>query len=201
MATTLGEGFRLYQALKPDVLITDLSVRSDALDGVSFIRRLRTHDEQTPVLVFSMHQDVTVAFRAIEAGASGYLLKDAQPEEFLEAFQTVRQGGSYISRAVASEIALAEVDAMADPTRTSTNRELHVLSRIAEGNSYSVIADELHVSYKAVAHTVSAIKAKLNARSLADLMRICIVNLPYESERRGAWALCSDAGLQCGLEA
>ena len=59
-ASSLVDGFRLYRTIKPDLIVVDLSVRSGALDGISFIRRLRVHDKTTPILVFSMHSDPVI---------------------------------------------------------------------------------------------------------------------------------------------
>src|SRR5688572_1607548 len=68
VASTLSEGFRLYRQKDPDMIIVDLSMQSGALGGLSFIRRLRVHDERTPVLVLSMHFDRMIVSRALEVG-------------------------------------------------------------------------------------------------------------------------------------
>ena len=183
-AATLVEGFRLYRTNRPDVIVVDLSVRSGALDGISFIRRLRIHDKTTPILVFSMHADPVIVSRTLQVGATGYLLKDTWSDEFIKAFQKVREGQPYISHELASEVAFMEARGTASPLRALTLRELHTLSLIAEGKSYGSIADELHVSYKTVANTASLIKTKLGAKSLPELMRIAIAHLPTESGRR-----------------
>ena len=91
-AQTLADGFRLYRMQKPDVIIVDLAMRTGALDGLSFIRRLRLHDARTPVLVFTMHSDPVIVSRALEVGATGYVLKDTSSDEVLKAFQKVREG-------------------------------------------------------------------------------------------------------------
>ena len=125
-----------------------------------------------------MHSDPTIVRRALEAGATGYVLKDAAPEEFLKAFQTVRQGRPYLSHDVASEIAFNETRNVTSPLRALTVRELQTLSLIASGQSYGAIAEELGVSYKTVANTTSQIKVKLGARNLPELMRIAIQYIP-----------------------
>jgi len=174
-AATLVEGFRLYRTNRPDVIV---------VDGISFIRRLRIHDKTTPILVFSMHADPVIVSRTLQVGATGYLLKDTWSDEFIKAFQKVREGQPYISHELASEVAFMEARGTASPLRALTLRELHTLSLIAEGKSYGSIADELHVSYKTVANTASLIKTKLGAKSLPELMRIAIAHLPTESGRR-----------------
>ena len=83
-AQSLADGFRLYRMQKPDVIIVDLAMRTGALGGLSFIRRLRLHDQRTPVLVFTMHSDPVIVSRALEVGATGYVLKDTSSDEVLE---------------------------------------------------------------------------------------------------------------------
>ncbi len=180
---SLAEGYRQYRAHEPHVIIVDLSIKTAALGGISFVRRLRSHDKKTPVLVLSMHGDPTVIRRALEAGATGYLLKDASSEEFLKAFHTVRSGKPYLSHEVASEIAFSETQINANPLSVLTVRELQMLSLVAEGKSYGAIAEDLDISYKTVANTTSQIKVKLGARSLPELMRIAIQHLPEPSGR------------------
>lgn len=181
----LADGYRQYRAHRPNVIIVDLSIKTATLGGLSFVRRLRLHDKKTPILVLSMHSDPMIIRRALEAGATGYVLKDAPSEEFLRAFNTVRQGKPYLSHEVASEIAFSETLAASSPLQSLTVRELQTLALISEGKSYGDIADELSISYKTVANTTSQIKNKLGARSLPELMRIAIQHLPAPSSRRG----------------
>ncbi len=184
-SASLTEGYRQYRAHRPDVIIVDLSIKTAALGGISFVRRLRAHDKRTPILVLSMHGDPTIIRRALEAGATGYLLKDAPSDEFLKAFHTVRAGKPYLSHEVASEIAFNETSLDANPLKALTVRELQMLSLIAEGKSYGAIAEELDLSYKTIANTTSQIKVKLGVRSLPELMRIAIQHLPKPTGRIG----------------
>src|SRR4030042_5929091 len=68
-AQSLADGFRMYRTQKPDVIIVDLAMRTGALGGLSFIRRLRPHYTRTPILVFSMHNDPFIVSRALKIGA------------------------------------------------------------------------------------------------------------------------------------
>jgi two-component system invasion response regulator UvrY len=178
VAASLSEGFRLYRQKKPDMIIVDLSMQSGALGGLSFIRRLRIHDERTPVLVLSMHSDRMIVSRALEVGANGYLLKDTSSEEFVKAFRQVRDGQPYLSHELASQIAFMEARGDRNPLSRMTLRELQTLALIADGRPYISIAEELHVSYKTVVNTCAQLKTKLGVRSLPELMRIAIQHLP-----------------------
>ena len=114
-AQSLADGFRLYRMQRPDVIIVDLAMRTGALGGLSFIRRLRLHDQRTPVLVFTMHSDPVIVSRALEVGATGYVLKDTSSEEVLKAFQKVREGRPYLSHDLASEVAFMEARGTTNP--------------------------------------------------------------------------------------
>jgi two-component system, NarL family, invasion response regulator UvrY len=176
-AQSLTDGFRLYRKHCPDMIIVDLAMRTGALSGLSFIRRLRRHDQHTPVLVFTMHSDPIVVSRAVEVGATGYVLKDSSPEEVLQAFNKVRQSKPYISQDLASEVAFMEIRGTTNPLKRMTVRELQTLSFVAEGKSYGVIAEHLHVSYKTVANTCTQLKAKLGVHTLPELTQTAIEHL------------------------
>jgi DNA-binding NarL/FixJ family response regulator len=177
-AASLAQGFRIYRQKRPDVIIVDLSMRSRALGGLSFIRRLRIHDARTPIRVFSMHADPVIVSRALEVGANGYLLKDTSSEEFIKALRKVHAGLPYLSHELASQIAFMEAQGNRSPLKAMTLRELQTLLLIAEGKPYIAIAEELHVSYKTVVNTCARLKSKLGVRTLHELMRIAIQHLP-----------------------
>ncbi len=177
-ASSLAQGFRIYRAQRPDVIILDLAVKSGALGGISFIHRLRLYDRAVPILVFSMHRDPIVVRRAIDAGATGYIPKDTPFDEFARALARVRQGKRYLSSEVASDVVFMEARGGANPLKVLTTRELQTLSLLAEGKPYGAIAEELHVSYKTIANTCSLLKTKLRVGSLPELMRLAIQHLP-----------------------
>jgi DNA-binding CsgD family transcriptional regulator len=118
--------------------------------------------------------DAIIVKRAIEAGANGYLLKDTSSEEFLRAFKRVRAGGQYISPELAAEIAFFGAGRTADPKTALTPREMEMRALLADGKSYGDIAAQLHISYKTVANTASQLKAKLNAKTLPELVHHAI---------------------------
>jgi two-component system, NarL family, invasion response regulator UvrY len=174
-ATSVADGYRLFCRRRPDVVIVDLALGGLGLGGLDLIRRLRMDEAQTPILVLSMHGDPVIVSRAMEAGATGYVLKDSPPESLLEAFGTVRRGAPYLSHQLALQVALLGTHGrggkrVADLTR----RELQTLALLAEGKSYDQIAQELGVSYKTVANTSSQLKVKLGARTLPELIRMAI---------------------------
>jgi DNA-binding NarL/FixJ family response regulator len=177
-AQGVAEGFHLYRAHKPDVVIVDLAMRSGVLNGLSFVRRLRLHDADTPLLVFTMHSDPIIVSRALELGANGYVLKDAPPEEVVAAFQRVREGKSYLSHELAAEVAFNQAREKTNPLRQLSLRELQTLALVAEGKPYGTIAEQLNVSYKTVANICTQLKAKFGVKTLPELMRIAIEHVP-----------------------
>lgn len=182
-AQTVAEGLRLYRRHKPEMIVADLAMQTGALGGLSLIRHLRIHDDTTPILIFTMHSDPVIVSRAIEIGATGYVLKDAPSDEVVRAFNKVRMGGSYLSHELASDVASMEARGKSNPLRAMTLRELQTLALIAEGRPYGAIAEELNVSYKTVANTCAQLKSKLGVRRLPELTRAALHYLPSAGSR------------------
>jgi DNA-binding NarL/FixJ family response regulator len=172
-------GYRLYRRHHPDVVIVDLAMQGGGLGGLEVIRRMRSHDRRSRILVFSMHSDPIIAARALEAGATGYVLKDSN--ELMKAFDQVRSGTPYLSNDLAMQVALVRTGVQANPLADLTPRELQTLSLLAEGKPYGRIAEELNVSYRTVVNACSQLKQKLNAKNLPELIRAAVRLVPAES--------------------
>lgn len=173
-ASSVLSGYRLFLRGHPNVVILDLAMHGNGLAGLSLVRRIRAQSPRTPILVFSMHADPVIASRALEAGATGYLLKDTSASDLLEAFEKVRCGVPYISHGLATQVALLSARGKRGTVAELTPRELQTLSLLAEGKAYTQIAEELGVSYKTVANTCSQLKIKLGASNLAELIHRAI---------------------------
>lgn len=176
-ARDLVSGYRLYRRHRPDVVIVDLALQGSGLAGLPLIQRIKAHDARTRILVLSMHSDPTIVKRALQAGATGYVLKDTAPEELVEALEKVRVGKPYLSSDLAVQVALTGNGAQSDPLAELTPRELQTLSLLAEGRSYGHITEEIGVSYKTVVNTCSQLKQKLGARTLPELIRMAVQHL------------------------
>ncbi len=172
-------GYRLYRRHHPDVVIVDLAMQGGGLGGLEVIRRMRSHDPRSRILVFSMHSDPIIAARALEAGATGYVLKDSN--ELMKAFDQVRSGTPYLSNDLAMQVALVRTGVRANPLADLTPRELQTLSLLAAGKPYGRIAEELNVSYKTVVNACSQLKQKLNAKNLPELIRAAVQLMSTES--------------------
>jgi NarL family two-component system response regulator LiaR len=148
-----AEALEAAERLSPDVVLIDLVM--PGVDGIEAIRGLRERAPSVRAIVLSSFIDDEKLFPAVRAGAAGYLLKDVQPQELVEAIRTVHAGGALLHPRVASRL-LEEL--ATDPL---TPREREVLSLIGRGMANKVIARELSLSEKTVKAHVSSILAKL----------------------------------------
>jgi len=153
------------------LIVLDLNL--PGLGGLELLRRLVRAAPKTPILVFSQHAEAIYATKALEAGARGFVSKNAMPEEFLEAVDAVLAGTVAIEKSVQREMAVRDLaeDAYLKPL---TERDLEILRLLAAGNSLSEIAAKLGIAYKTVANTLSRIKEKLGVGQTSDLIRIAI---------------------------
>jgi two-component system, NarL family, invasion response regulator UvrY len=124
--------------------------------------------------VLSMHNDPMIVARSLEAGASGYVLKDTSSEELVKAVQKVSAGVPFLSGELAMKVALTGTSARTNPLAGLTPRELQVLALLAEGKPYDAIARELSVSYKTVVNVSSQLKGKLAASTLPQLVSTAV---------------------------
>lgn len=165
------EALTLARETVPDLVILDLNLPN--LGGLEAIRRLRLDLPALRILAFSMHTEAIYVTRALEAGALGYVSKNAAPDELLAAVQKVAEGGRYIEAEIAQEMALQ--NAPAPPSLQSlSERELEILRLLGRGHSLTEIAGSLGVAYKTVANTCTQIKAKLGVARTSDLIRLSI---------------------------
>ncbi|WP_374309072.1 response regulator [Methylocella sp.] len=169
--------YRLFHRMKPELVVVDLVLKSAGLAGLDLIRRMRRRDPAVRILIFSMHADPVIISRALEAGAVGYVVKDAGVEEFVEAVKTVCAGKPYLSVAVATQVALLGAHAASHPLSELSRREIQILSLLAAGKSYRAIAEEMSVSYKTVVNVTSLLRRKLGVGSLAELIAAAVRNL------------------------
>lgn len=160
------------RASRPDLIVLDINL--PGIGGLDLLRRLLAEDDRLRVLMLSMHAEPIYATRAIEAGARGYLSKNAPPGELMAAIARVGGGGHYIENEIAQELALQRIaPAPAQPRLTA--RELEIVRLLAAGSSLSQIADTLRLGYKTVANACTGLKAKLGVSRTADLLRVSIL--------------------------
>ncbi len=168
------EALALCREWRPDLVVLDLNL--PGLGGLELIKRLGMEEKAPRILVLSLHDDPLYAMRALEAGAAGYVSKNAAPAEILEGIRRVGDGQSYVAPNLAQEMALFSVRAPAHRLNDLTRRDLEILRLLGDGSSLQQIADALGLSYKTIANTCGQIKAKLGVQRTAELIRIAIEN-------------------------
>jgi DNA-binding NarL/FixJ family response regulator len=167
----------LVRQLSPDIVIADITMPN--LNGVDATRDITRDFPDVKVIALSMHTNRAFVADMLKAGASGYVLKECTFDELVTAIRTVANGGTYLSPGVASVVVRDYVRRLAitpqSPLETLTDRERRVLQLIAEGQNTKQIALQLHVSTKTVEANRRKIMEKLDAHSIADLVKSAIV--------------------------
>jgi DNA-binding NarL/FixJ family response regulator len=166
----------LARELSPDVIIMDITMPD--LNGIEACRRLLAEAPEARVVALSMHSDEQFVEEMLEAGASGYLLKDCALEELSRAIRSAVAGQSYLSPGIAGIVVKTyqrDFPKGESPrSRVLTPREREVLQLVAEGNSSKKISALLHVSMKTVEAHRHQIMHKLNIHSVAELTKYAI---------------------------
>lgn len=168
----IAEATRLH----PDVVIIDIAMPE--LNGVDATRQLRAQMPGIRVIALSMNADRRYVMAMLEAGASGYLLKNAASEELLAALEAVARGDTYLSPAIAGNVVDHAIrgtpGSRLPPSRPLSVREREVLQLLAEGKSSKEIATALNVAVPTVETHRRQIMDKLGLRSVAELTKYAI---------------------------
>jgi DNA-binding NarL/FixJ family response regulator len=146
-------------------------------NGLEALVQIKQQAPQLPVLVLSIHSADQYSVRALKAGASGYLTKDAAPNELVDAVQQLLLGKKYITAAVAEKLAdTVQGNQPAVPHEALSDREFEVLLLIAKGLSISEIAESLSLSVTTISTYRARVIEKMKLKSNADLIIYAIEN-------------------------
>jgi DNA-binding NarL/FixJ family response regulator len=161
--------------LRPDVIVADVSMPH--LNGIDALVRLRQGGDHTPVVFLTMHRDVAFARRALEAGASGFVLKHSAPAELLTAIRAALEGQIYLTPQLAGEV----LDSMkqgpgkaADPVVSLTPRQREIVQLVAEGRSAKEIAASLSISTRTVEFHKYQMMETLGLHTTSELIHFAI---------------------------
>ncbi len=162
------EALTALSACKPDVVLMDIQLPK--MSGVECVSRLKDALPSTQIIMVTVYQDPERIFRALRAGASGYLLKRASPDQVLSAIRDVQQGGVPMSAEIARKvIGYFRTQPVATPeVERLSPRELEILNLIAPGFSNKEIADRLNISIESVRWHLKNIYHKLHVHSRTE---------------------------------
>jgi len=169
---TAEEALVEIPAHKPDVVLMDVNLPGKS--GIECVARLKESLPKTQVIMLTVYRHQELIFKALQAGACGYLLKRCSPEELLKAITEVRTGGAPMTPEIARM--LVEVYQRKPlnpaPTEELTAREMEILARLSEGLSNKEIADRVSVSYDTVRAHLHHIYEKLHVRGRTEAVRM-----------------------------
>ncbi|SDL11432.1 response regulator [Streptomyces indicus] len=180
-----AEAVRLVSELRPDVALMD--IRMPGLDGIEATRRIVAAGDRTRVLILTTFDLDEYAYAGLRAGASGFLVKDAQPEELLAGIRAVASGDAVVAPSLTRRLldayadrlpAPGDTEATAQDSRISqlTEREREILTVIGQGWTNAEIAERFHLAESTVKTHVGRILAKTGARD-----RVQAVILAYDT--------------------
>jgi len=166
------EALRAVAERKPDLLLIDLSMPK--MGGLDAIREIKRYEPETKILVLTVHETEEFVLAALNAGASGYVLKDATHQELILAIRSVLREKRYLSPDISAKVIEGYIDGRKAVKSTSsweslTLREREILKLIAEGRKNKEIADILFLSAKTVAKHRANLMNKLDLHSASAL--------------------------------
>jgi len=167
-AADAERAYTLFLEHEPDVIVMDVSM--PGVSGLDSIRRIINRSPAARILVFTMHEDASIAERAIQLGARGYVTKSNSPEILTAAVAEVAGGGLALSPDIAKSIAVLKLSGEQNLLEQLSAREFEIFRLLAAGRPVTEIARLLNLSGKTVANYHSLIKQKLNLSSDVELV-------------------------------
>jgi two-component system, NarL family, invasion response regulator UvrY len=158
-----------------DIVISDITMPGRS--GLDILKQIKQNHPKLPVLILSMHQEDHYAIRALKAGASGYLNKDCDQKELIEAVNRLMLGKKYITFSIAEKLTSNfEADTDKLPHELLSDREFEVFKFLATGKTVSDIADQLFLSTNTVSTYRARILSKMHLKSNAELTLYAMEN-------------------------
>jgi two-component system nitrate/nitrite response regulator NarL len=189
------EALELIRTLQPEVVLTDLDM--PRMDGLALTQAVHREFPEVKILILSMHANTEYILRILQSGAAGYVSKEADPAELLQAIHAVHRGESYFSADVARQALKQMVVAegtVATATPELTQRERQVLLGIAQGLTNKQIAERLGVGIRTVETHRQNIMEKLGIHTVAGLTRYAVAKGLLPSEARPSQNNASPSG-------
>jgi DNA-binding NarL/FixJ family response regulator len=153
---------------QPDVVLMDINMAG--MNGIECVRQLKTLAPQIQILMFTIYEDTEQIFKALAAGATGYLLKRLEPGELLQSIRDVHTGGSPMSNSIARKVVASfqQANQAGEKQNLLTPREQAVLDCLAQGLAYKQIGDKLGISINTIRAHLRHIYEKLHVQSRTE---------------------------------
>ncbi len=151
--------------VKPEVVLMDINL--PGMNGVECVRQLKPLLPQTQVMMLTVYEDTENIFKALAAGASGYMLKRTSTKELIEAIHEIKRGGSPMTIHIARKV-VQSFQKAAQSTENLSEREQQVLDLLSQGLIYKEIAEKLGISYETVHTYIRRIYEKLQVRTRTE---------------------------------
>jgi DNA-binding NarL/FixJ family response regulator len=169
------EVIRIIQLKRPDVVIMDIDM--PGINGIEGVKLIRKNFPAVNILMQTVFEDVEKVFAAIKAGAGGYILKNAESKNILDAIREVYTGGAPMSPSIARKVLLHFQSDPSVPVKEDYHlsaREKEVLALLVQGFSYKMIADKLFITYATVRAHMTKIYEKLHVGSMTEAVAMAI---------------------------
>lgn len=188
-AASTEEALTLVPDADPDLVLADIAL--GGLNGLEFVKRLGALRPHIPVLVISLHDESHYADRALRAGARGYVMKDSDDRDILDAIRRILTGGFAFSDAVQQQLFLARQGRTASPASpidSLSDRELELFHHIGRGLTTAEVARAMHISPKTVETHRTNVREKLGATTTAELVRRAVLWVQEQDAARAPTA-------------
>jgi two-component system response regulator NreC len=174
-----SELFDVLKKLKPDILLMDISLPK--MSGILITEKLSREYPDIKVIMLTANDTDEMVFDSFKAGAMGYLPKDIEHEELVDAIITVSEGNEYLAQSISSGVlknyfkrARAGSHKQLKSEKELTKREIEVIELFCEGLSYKEIADRLNISVRTIESHKKSILEKLELNSIVDIVKYAI---------------------------
>ncbi|MDE2428366.1 MAG: response regulator transcription factor [Burkholderiales bacterium] len=169
------EAIRMARNIECNVILLEIALPDK--NGLEVLKQIKSENSSAQILIFSAYREDQYAIRALKAGASGYLSKQSQPDQLIDAVRQVSNGLKYISPQLAQELANNLNQEHEDELhKTLSDREYQTMTMIASGKSVGDIAKDLSLSVKTISEYRARILLKMKLRHNAELTHYAIKN-------------------------
>lgn len=171
-AATGAQVFDILRQTPVDLVLLDMSM--PGVSGATLIHHIRSQNDAPNILVLSMHNEVEIARRALDAGASGYLTKDSDPQTLISAIHKVAAGGRFVEPSLAEQMLFDLGPRVRPPHESLSQREFEVFQLLVRGLGINEIANKLVISNKTVSTHKARLMEKMRCENTAQLIRYAL---------------------------